>query len=63
MTKPELENTLKELETKLNTSGSYSIPYHKDSIMTYGKICDHDNGYLCEHRREWILAFFKSNLR
>ena len=57
------ELLLKELETKLNTSGSYSIPYHEDSIMTYGKICDHDDGYLCEHRREWILEFFKSNLR
>ena len=54
---------LKKLETKLNTSGSYSIPYHEDSIMTYGKICDHDDGYLCEHRREWILEFFKSNFR
>jgi len=57
------ELLLKELETKLNTSGSYSIPYHEDSIMTYGKICDHDDGYLCEHRREWILEFFKSNFR
>ena len=57
------ELLLKELETKLNTSGSYSIQYHEDSIMTYGKICDHDDGYLCEHRREWILEFFKSNLR
>lgn len=54
---------LKKLENKLNTSGSYSIPYHEDSIMTYGKICDHDDGYLCEHRREWILEFFKSNFR
>ena len=54
---------LKKLETKLNTSGSYSIPYHEDSIMTYGKICDHDDGYWCEHRREWILEFFKSNFR
>ena len=57
------ELLLKELETKLNTSGSYSIPYHEDSIMTYGKMCDHDDGYLCEHRREWILEFFKSNFR
>ena len=50
---------LKKLETKLNTSGSYSIPYHEDSIMTYGKICDHDDGYLCEHRREWIEQTLK----
>jgi hypothetical protein len=55
------ELLFRELETKLNTSGSYSIPYHEDSIMTYGKICDHDSGYLCKHRREWILSFLKSN--
>jgi len=52
---------LKELKTKLSTSESDENPYHKDSIMTFNKICDHDNGFLCEHRRDWIIEFCRSN--
>jgi len=48
---------LAELEIKLNTSGNYKIPYHQDSIMVYEKICNHDDGYLCEHRRKYIINF------
>jgi hypothetical protein len=48
-----------QLENILHTSGNYDIPYHKDSIMFYGKICEHDDGYLCEHRRKYIIDLFK----
>jgi len=27
--------------------------------MSYGKICEHDNGYLCEHRRQYIISLFE----
>jgi hypothetical protein len=54
-----VELILKELENRLNTRNK--IPYHKDSIMAYDKICNHDDGYLCEHRRTWIIEFIKSN--
>lgn len=56
------EYIIKELEIKLNTSDNYRIPYHEDSIMTYEKICDHDDGYLCEHRRKWIIDYLTENL-
>jgi len=55
------EALLIELENKLHTSGSYSVRYHPDSIMDYEKICNHDDGYLCEHRRQWIIDFIKTN--
>ena len=29
--------------------------YNTKSIMAYGKICQHDDGYLCKCRRDWIL--------
>jgi hypothetical protein len=29
--------------------------------MSYGKICNHDDGYLCEHRRRYIIDFIKKN--
>jgi hypothetical protein len=48
-----------KFENILHTSGSYDIPYHKDSIMSYGKICNHDDGYLCEHRRKYIIDLLK----
>jgi hypothetical protein len=57
-TKPD-EISDEQLENILHTSGSYDIPYHKDSIMFYGKICEHDDGYLCEHRRKYIIDLFK----
>ena len=61
MEKQKIEALLKELENKLHTSGSYGIPYHEDSIMVFEKICNCDDAYLCEHRRQWILDFFKNN--
>lgn len=54
------DSSFKELEEKLQVSGSYDIPYSENSIMKYGKICEHDNGYLCEHRRNWIIEFVKN---
>jgi hypothetical protein len=48
-----------QLKNILHTSGNYDIPYHKDSIMSYGKICEHDDGYLCEHRRQYIIGLFE----
>jgi len=54
-----IEISDEQLENILHTSGNYDIPYHKDSIMSYGKICEHDDGYLCEHRRKYIIDLFK----
>lgn len=50
---------IEQLENILHTSGSYDIPYHKDSIMSYEAICKHDSGYLCEHRQKHIIGFVK----
>jgi hypothetical protein len=55
-----IEISDKQLENILHTSGNYNTPYHKDSIMSYGKICEHNNGYLCEHRRQYIISLFKN---
>lgn len=51
--------SVEQLENILHTSGNYDIPYHKDSIMSYGNICEHDDGYLCEHRRKYIIDLFE----
>jgi len=52
---------IEQLQNILHTSGSFDTPYHEDSIMSYGKICNHDDGYLCEHRRRYIIDFIKKN--
>ena len=56
---PQQEISDEELENILHTSGHHNTQYHKDSIMSYGKICEHDDGYLCEHRRKYIIDLFK----
>ncbi len=57
----EQEISDEQLKNILHTSGRYDTPYHKDSIMSYGKICEHDDGYLCEHRRKYIIDLFIKN--
>jgi hypothetical protein len=52
---------IEQLQNILHTSGSFDTPYHEDSIMSYGKICNHDDGYLCEHMRRYIIDFIKKN--
>jgi hypothetical protein len=56
---PQKEISDEQLENILHTSGRHNTQYHKDSIMSYGKICEHDDGYLCEHRRKYIIDLFK----
>lgn len=29
--------------------------HEKESIMQYSVICEHDSGYMCEHRAECLL--------
>ncbi len=54
--KPEFETLLRE---KLEVSTSYLIPDPTSSIMTYDVICEHDSGFLCEHRLNWIINEIK----
>ncbi len=53
------EETEKDLRLKLSVSGNYSTPYPKESILAYGNICQHDSGYLCEHRLNWLINYIK----
>lgn len=48
---------LYDLINKLNSFNNfnYNEDDFKDSIMTYENLCDHNDGYLCEHRLLWII--------
>lgn len=48
-----------ELIRKLNISRSYDVQCPKDSIMSYGQLCHHDSGYLCECRLQYIIEQLK----
>lgn len=50
------ESFIYELIIKLNTPTHYGINVN-DSIMMYGDICTCDDGFLCEHRLQWIINF------
>jgi hypothetical protein len=48
---------LHKLLLLLNTETCYSSDTCKDSIMTYGNICTCDDGWLCEHRLNYIKIY------
>ena len=54
------DSSLHELVLNLSSSryGEKSIP---SSIMDYESLCDHDDGYLCEHRLQFIIDFVNKN--
>jgi len=55
----ERELRIIELENALFSDDNSSNEYPTNSIMAYGKICQHDDGHLCEHRKKWIIDFVK----
>jgi hypothetical protein len=57
----DLSPHLKELVDRLNCTTSYNEDKPKDSIMHYGQLCNHDDGFLCEHRLEYILNYLNQN--
>jgi hypothetical protein len=55
------KDPLKELEKAITVGKYYTKSYPEGSIMAYEEICDHDSGYLCEHRRQWILNYIQEH--
>ena len=53
---------LESLKQKLHISLNYNIPFHEESIMGFQKICYHDDGYLCDHRLNWLLTEIEKHL-
>ena len=49
------------LITKLNTKIRYDVDDPKDSIMHYEQLCNHDDGFLCECRLQYIIDWLKIN--
>jgi len=58
MSKDTLDVIREELEAKLAITEDEPCP--PDSIMTCGVLCDHDHGFLCDHRRKWIFDYIAS---
>lgn len=50
-----------QLIEKLNTSLLMGQKDPEKSIMHYGQICEHDDGFLCEHRLQVIVDWLKAN--
>jgi hypothetical protein len=38
----------------------YNKDNYPNSIMLYDKVCNCDDGFLCEHRLEWLINFIES---
>jgi hypothetical protein len=56
LTEKDIENLRKILSTRSN----YNAPVLNESIMSYGKVCKHDEGHLCEHRLEFLIKYIES---
>ena len=50
-----------EIIEKLNCTKLIGQPAPEKSIMHYGQLCKHDDGYLCEHRLQFIVDFIIAN--
>lgn len=49
-----------ELIKKLNTSLKLGLADPQESIMHYGQLCTHDDGFLCQHRLQFIVDWLKN---
>lgn len=52
---PNVSPKLSKLIDLLSCSNRMGDPYPKGSIMDFQRICDHDEGYMCEHRLKFII--------
>lgn len=50
-----------ELIKILNCNTSYGEDRITDSIMSFGVVCEHDDGFMCEHRLEYLLNYLYDN--
>jgi hypothetical protein len=58
------ESKLFELIQKLNSFNTYNSDIKlPNSIMVYGNLCDHDDGFLCECRLQYIIDFIETNFK
>ncbi len=52
---------LHELIEKLNCFTQWGQKDPEKSIMHHEQLCQHDSGYLCEHRLQFIIDYIKEN--
>jgi hypothetical protein len=57
----EKESKLYKLIEKLNLRNNYGEKAPVNSIMHFEQLCEHDNGFLCEHRLQYIIDYIKNN--
>jgi hypothetical protein len=50
-------SALHKLIEKLNCTTLYEQQPLKNSIMEYENLCEHDGGFLCEHKLQFIIDF------
>ena len=50
-----------DLLNKLNMHMEYGAKDPEGSVMSYGNICNCDDGWLCEHRLQVIADWIKEN--
>jgi len=51
----------KRFVKKLSVSTNLNTPDPKGSIMVFGKICNCNDAFLCEHRLQFIIDWLKEN--
>lgn len=54
------DSDIELLKNKLHTRSSYKEKANPDSIMEFENICDHNGGFFCEHRLNWLIDFIKN---
>lgn len=58
ITEKDIKYLKKALESPTTYHNAKKINY-PDSIMLYTEICKCDDGFLCEHRLEWLMNYIE----
>lgn len=57
-----LDSPIRELVLNLSCAHSYMDNSILESVMEYDRICNHNDGYLCEHRLQFIVDFLNKKM-
>lgn len=58
-----LDKDILSIMNDLNISMDYNTESPSDSIMSYNILCECDDGFLCDHRLEYIIKKLSSIIR
>lgn len=54
---------INQINMMLSGTSNLRDEFQEGSIMEFGKVCNCDDNFMCEHRKNKIIEFLKTNLQ